>query len=201
MPASDRQDPRIALEQPSTTAIIVFALLAVALPLGVLVAALWEELVVRAQGHALPGIGGEPALLLLAVGATALLTFAAWWLVQRRLRRHHLVVHGDALEVTTTFHHRVIPLSELDLAAARVADLGERTELKPVLKTNGTSLPGLRSGWFRLRNRRKALVATAGGPRVLWLPTHGDFDLLLQPRQPQALLDHLRELAAARRRS
>lgn len=38
------------------------------------------------------------------------------------------------------------------------------------------------------------------GPCVPWLPTGGDDDLLLQPGQPQALLDHLRELATTRAR-
>ena len=56
-------------------------------------------------------------------------------------------------------------------------------------------MPGLKSGWFRLRNRNKALVAIAGGKRVLWIPTRAGYDLLLQPRNPQALLDELRKMA------
>src|SRR5690606_41086090 len=49
---------------------------------------------------------------------------------------------------------------------------------------------------FRLRNGNKALVATVGGRRALWLPTQLGYDLLLEPVRPQALLDRLRELAA-----
>ena len=80
-----------------------------------------------------------------------------------------------------------------------MVDLDEHTELKPSWKTNGTALPGFKSGWFRMRNRHKAFVAMTTGPRVLWLPTSKGHDLLLQPRQPQALLDRLREMAATAR--
>ena len=70
-------------------------------------------------------------------------------------------------------------------------------QMKPLLKTNALALPGFYSGWFRLRNWQRAFVAISDGPRVLWLPTSESFHLLLQPEQPQALLDRLREIASA----
>src|SRR3546814_5238573 len=102
------------------------------------------------------------------------------------MRRHDITLDGDGLAIRTTFYSRKLGWSELQLQQARVVDLDEHTELKPMLKTNGTSFPGLRSGWFRLRNRSKALVAMGSGPRVLHLPTTQGYDLLLQARQPQA---------------
>jgi hypothetical protein len=120
------------------------------------------------------------------------------WFLARALRRHRVGIDGNGLEVATTFYERRLGWNELQPAQARVVDLDEHTELKPMLKTNGTALPGLKSGWFRLRNRRKSLVAIAGGRRVLHLPTTAGYDLLLQPRQPQALLQRLRELAPPR---
>ena len=118
-------------------------------------------------------------------------------IIDRAMHRHRLAIEDGVLDVATTFYRRKLALAELRLDQARVVDLAERTEFKPMLKTNGASLPGFRSGWFRLRNRSRAFVAIAAGPRVLWLPTTRGYDLLLQPRQPQALLQHLRELAAA----
>src|SRR3546814_8647323 len=85
------------------------------------------------------------------------------------MRRHDITLDGDGLAVKTTFYSRKLGWGELRVQQARVVDLDEHTELKPMLKTNGTSFPGLRSGWFRLRNRRKALVAMGSGPRVLHL--------------------------------
>src|SRR3546814_20675663 len=82
------------------------------------------------------------------------------------MRRDQVTLDGDGLAIRTTFYSRKLGWSELQLPQARVVDLDEHTELQPMLKTNGTSLPGLRSGWFRLRNRHKALVAMGRGPRV-----------------------------------
>ena len=96
---------------------------------------------------------------------------------------------------TTTFYKRRLGWSQLRLDEARVANLDEHTHLKPSYKSNGTAVPGFRSGWFRLRNREKALVAMGGGPRVAWVPTTEGYGLLLQARQPQALLEHLRATA------
>src|SRR3546814_20115058 len=87
------------------------------------------------------------------------------------MRRHQITLDGDGLAVKTTFYSRKLGWGELRVQQARVVDLDEHTELKPILKTNGTSFPGLRTGLFRLRNRRKAMVALGIGPPVLHLPT------------------------------
>lgn len=111
------------------------------------------------------------------------------------MRRHRVAIQDGTLDLTTSFYRRRMALTELRLDEARVVDLSERTELRPGLKSNGFNWIGFRSGWFRARQGRM-LVATAGGDRVLWVPTTRGFDLLLQPRRPQALLERLRELAA-----
>ena len=131
----------------------------------------------------------------LAFGLVTGLCVAIFLLVEWAIRRHRLTIFPDGLEVTTSFYRRRLSLAELDIARARVVDLSERPEFRPMLKTNGTSLPGFSSGWFRLRNRDKALVAITGGPRVLWVPTNQGYDLLLQPERPQVVLDRLWELA------
>ena len=121
-----------------------------------------------------------------------------FFVIDRALRRHRLTLDAaGGLDLTTTFYRQRLSLGELCIDRARVVDLAERTEFTPLLKTNGLSLPGFQSGWFRLRDRSKAFVAIAGGQRVVWLPTTRGFVLLLQPHQPQALLGRLRELAAS----
>jgi hypothetical protein len=184
--------PALQLQPVTARTRLLVAVLVVALPL--LIAATAMALLDRSQQKLI----GDSATLTLTclvalVGAIAL---AIDW----GMRRHRLTLDADGLEVATSFYRRRLALAELQIDQARVIDLDERTEFKPVVKTNGTSLPGFHSGWFRLRNMRKALVATVGGKRVLHLPTTRGFDLLLQPRRPQALLERLQELAAARPR-
>lgn len=139
---------------------------------------------------------GDSAAITLACLAVLVGTIAL--VIDWGIRRHRLTLDAGGLDVATSFYRRRLALAELQIDQARVIDLDERTEFKPMVKTNGTSLPGFQSGWFRLRNMRKALVATVSGTRVLHLPTTRGFDLLLQPRRPQALLGRLQELAAAR---
>ena len=139
-----------------------------------------------------------PLTITLVMVGVALFGGIIAFVIDRAMRRHHLTVDGSGVEVATTFYRRRVAWSELRMDEARIANLDEHTHLKPMLKTNGTAFPGFRSGWFRLRNRGKALVAMLDGPRVVWVPTTLGFDLLLQARQPQALLDHLRAQAPAR---
>lgn len=139
---------------------------------------------------------GDSAAITLACVVVLVGTIAL--VIDWGIRRHRITLDAGGLDVATSFYRRRLALAELCIDQARVVDLAERTEFKPGLKTNGTSLPGFQSGWFRLRDKSRALVAIAGGKRVLRLPTTRGFGLLLQPRRPQALLDRLRELAAAR---
>lgn len=188
-------DPRLDLEPPATGVRVALFVLAVVLPLAITAAALFRVL---PSDLPLSLVAGNLPLTraLLVLGLIALL-LPVWAWIDRRLRRHRLVLGAHAIEIETTFHRRALAVTELDLERARIVDLRERTKLKPLLKTHGTGLPGLRSGWYRLRNRRKAFVAMLSGPRVLWIPTRNGYDLLLQPRQPQALLDCLRDMADA----
>ena len=134
-----------------------------------------------------------------SIAAIALLLVPLWFGVDWLLRRQQLRWNQQMLQVTSSFYRRSLPLADQELDKARVIDLQEQIDYSPRWKTNGTSLPGLKSGWFRLRNGNKALVALYGKGKVLWLPTRQGFDLLLQPHDPQALLDHLRQLALSTR--
>ncbi|MFC3715953.1 hypothetical protein ACFONC_07310 [Luteimonas soli] len=188
-----QSQPPWQLEPVSATARLWLLALAVLLPMGIVAG----SLVFTINDPAPKRLIGDSEWLtiLIIVGGTLLLCLAIHWVISRAMRRHDITLDDDGLAVRTTFYSRKLGWSELQLPQARVVDLDEHTELKPMLKTNGTSLPGLRSGWFRLRNRHKALVAMGSGPRVLYLPTTQGYDLLLQARQPQALLERLRELA------
>ena len=188
-------DPRLQLAPPDGRA--AFWLFAIAFVLPVLITAV-ALLAAVLGGGPLKLIGASlPLTLAVTLGGIALLCAALWWLLARLLRRQRLELSADALDVRSSFYRCRIALRELKLEQARVVDLDEHTALKPMLKLNGFSIPGFRSGWFLLRDRRRCFVAIADGQRKLWLPGSGKHDLLLEPRDPAALLAHLRELAAA----
>lgn len=110
------------------------------------------------------------------------------------MRRRGVELRHGVLDVRAAMYRTRVPVAELDLARARVVDLAERTELRPLLKTNGMSLPGFHAGHYRLRGKLgKAFCLVTDRHRVLWLPFHdGPRQLLLSVQQPQALLDALR---------
>jgi hypothetical protein len=134
--------------------------------------------------------GGDALIAMLVV---AVVTGAIALVLDRMLKRHRLLLDAGGIEVATTFYRQRIAFADLRIDSARVVRLDAHPDLKPLLKSNGYALPGFRSGWFRLRNWQKAFVATSDGERALWLPTSRGFGLLLQPRDPQRLLDRLRE--------
>lgn len=147
------------------------------LPLGI-IATLW---LTRA-----PGVhGGTPALVIVPV-VLGLLVFG--------MRRRSVQLRNGVLEVRAALYTKRIATTELDLQRARVVNLHERTELKPLLKTNGYSIPGFDAGHFRLREHfGKAFCLLTERERVLWLQSHdGKQHILLSLERPQALLDALR---------
>lgn len=196
--SAPKLDPRLQLVAPGKQPRVWMFGLCVLLPGLITVAAL---LAVKGGNTHWDFAGGDPLKVGAAIlGIELLLMSALWALLDRAMLRHRLALSADSLEVKTSFYSRTVPLSELRLEEARVIDLDEHTEFKPGTKSNGYAVPGFHSGHFRLRNREKAFVAIAGERRALWLPTAGDTALLLQPQQPDALLNRLRELATNRPR-
>jgi hypothetical protein len=183
-------DPRLQLVPASTAARVWLFLLTVGMPMSII--AIVMALAV-ADGGPMRLIGGSIGrTAVIALGTVAALTLGIWLVLDRLLQRHRLRFDADALVVKSGFNGCSVAYADLQLDNARVVDLAERTEYKPMLKLNGTGLPRFKGGWYLLRDRSRAFVAITGGPRVLWLPTRGKHALLLQPRQPQALLDALR---------
>ena len=182
-----RNDPRMQLAPPGARSGSWLFALAFVLPVAItsvmVATTAWRSGALRPLDYA-------------ALGGMALFSAALWWVLARFMRRQALALSTDALEVRSSFYRCRMPLAELRLEQARVVDLDEHTELRPTLKTNGFSIPGFRSGWFLLRNRRRTFVAIGDGRRKLWLPGSGRRDLLIEPVDPAAMLARLRELAA-----
>lgn len=130
-------------------------------------------------------VSGVPALLAggLALGVCALATL---WIL-RMLRRIAVVLDRDALHVDTGVVARRFPLASLRAGGLRVVSLAEHVELKPVIRTWGIGMPGLASGWFRLRNGAKALCILTGREHVSALRADDGVWILLSLADPSPL--------------
>ncbi|WP_290889798.1 hypothetical protein [Arenimonas sp.] len=163
---------------PIVFAVLVGGLLPIAIAVGVMLQVSAEKI--------------SPALMLVVQAAAAAVSLT----IVLPMWRREAAFDGKHLRVKATFYTRQSALSEFDLAAARVVDLREHTELKPTLKTNGFAVPGLQAGHFRLRDKRKAFCLLTDPARVLCLP-HADGRVwMLSLTHPQAVLDILRRAAA-----
>ena len=129
----------------------------------------------------------------LAFAVTIAVTLPLAWFLLRAMHRNRICIDDGALLIHTSLYRQRIALGELDLAAARVLSLDEHREWRPLLKTNGFSLPGYHSGHFRLRNRKKAFCAVTGDGRVTVIPRRDGAVLLIAFRQPEQALAQLRE--------
>lgn len=189
----DNTNPRMQLEPASGRTRLILFLLCVALPVGFTAAAM----AFSGNGNSVERFLANsmiPARLLGPVLVTAL-TGVLWLVLDWAMRRHRVSLGDGTLTIRTSFYKNRIALSDLQLDQARVIDIDEHPDRKPLLKSNGYSTPGFNSGWFRSRKFKKLFVATAGGKRLLWLPTTRGYTFLLQPRNPKALLNRLRELS------
>jgi hypothetical protein len=130
-------------------------------------------------------VGLSGALL---VGVLGLLV----WLAMSS-KKVELGVKPGELAIRGGPYGRTIPLNELDLERGRAIDLTVERDLQGKWKTNGSELPGLQQGWFRLRDGQKALLFVTDRRRVLHVPTTHGWALQVSVEDPAALLAALRK--------
>lgn len=123
-----------------------------------------------------------PAMMILPLSAI----FLTW-----RMHRRKLSIEDGKLKSGRMPWHRTA-IESLDLAAASIVDLDQHRELQPVRKIAGTAMPGYRSGFFRLRDKRRAYAVLTDCRRVLVLPKRDGGLLMFSLVRPDALLDALR---------
>jgi hypothetical protein len=99
-----------------------------------------------------------------------------------------LAVSSQALDIKGGVYRTTIPMSGLQVPLARIVDLDQERGLRPLLKLYGIGLPSYRSGWYRLRDGEKALVALTRTNRVVYIPTSQGYALLLSPDNPTEFL-------------
>jgi hypothetical protein len=112
--------------------------------------------------------------------------------------RRSVQLDDGVLVVKAAFYTQRIHAADVDVAGARVLDLDEHTEFRPV-KSNGYALPGFFAGHFRngAKISQKFFCLLTDRRRVLVLPERNGRMLLLSLERPQALIDALQRNASA----
>jgi hypothetical protein len=104
-------------------------------------------------------------------------------------------VTDDGLMIKNAiFYGRTISKDKIILKGIQKVNLKEEREFAPTLRTNGIGLPGFLSGWFRLKNKQKALLFVTDREKVLYIPTNQKYALLISVADPDAMLTKLKQI-------
>lgn len=144
---------------------------------------------VVAVGLVYAGTQLEPAWLYFAVAPIPAALAVLFVLLARATNHMSIAVGREHLTIRAGLRPRVIPTSALKLEGARSVDLTATPELEPIRRTNGTDIPGLKQGWFQLRNGEKALLILTDAKNSVYIPTSEGYSLLLSPPDAPAFLD------------
>lgn len=138
---------------------------------------------------------GRAFVILVPLAAIFVLIAALLFYIAWSPRHVRFEVSRGTLRIRGDIYGRKIPLSDLELAGARVVDLSTDKSLRPMAKTNGTGLPGYKAGWFMLADGSKALLFVTDRKQVVAVPDRKGWLLMMSVSNPSRFLDALRQAA------
>ena len=103
-------------------------------------------------------------------------------------------IDRNELQIKGGLYKRVLSKDELDLDSVSIVDLNNKMDLAPVIKRNGIGLPGIKEGWFKLRNGEKALLFLTDTKNVVYIRTLKGYALLLSVSNPEEFVKKLRAM-------
>lgn len=118
-----------------------------------------------------------------------------FWISYWRSQKMTFWVSREDLRISGIIIGRVFPKSSLDLEKAMILDLSKshNYDLIPSFwRRKWQGWPGFQSGWHDLDKGGKVLAFVTDETRVLYIPTHDGFSLMLSTSNPQKMLDALR---------
>jgi hypothetical protein len=114
-------------------------------------------------------------VMILAVFAVSVLVFAV---LLAASSRRELKVTGAGLSVRSSFYTVFVEKAAIRLDEICAVDCRRDAAYALSLRTNGLSMPGYQSGWFRTRSKGRAFVVRSGSACVA-VPTTKGYLLLL----------------------
>lgn len=126
-----------------------------------------------------------PFIFLGAVGLLLLFVIALLGFVGYSMRNAHFEVTDQGLSIKGSLYGRFIPRTDIVRDRVKIINLNTQTEFRPAWKSNGSDFPGYREGWFRLKNKEKALLVVTDYAKVVYLPTNQNYSVLLSVSNPE----------------
>jgi hypothetical protein len=109
-------------------------------------------------------------------------------------RNAKFVLSDEGLRIEGAMYGRSIAKDSLVLQKARVMNLAEDAAYQPAARTNGVGLPGYLEGWFRLKNKEKALVFITSRNSIVYIPTKEGYSVMLSVSEPKEFCEEVSKL-------
>lgn len=100
-------------------------------------------------------------------------------------------ISPTGLQVKGDLTGKFFAKDKLQVDRAMIVNLRENTDLQPILRMAGTAVSGYKSGWYKLRDKEKALLYVTDDRNVVYLPTTQGYSLLLSVKNPQDFIHDL----------
>lgn len=104
--------------------------------------------------------------------------------VQFQLSDQYLTITGD-------IYGTKLSKNTLKIDQVKLINLDIDKPYQPKWRTNGVGLPGYLSGWFRLRNKEKALLFVTDTKKVVYLPTNKGYSIMMSMKEPEEFIKTL----------
>jgi hypothetical protein len=129
---------------------------------------------------------GFPWMIIL-ISLLALGLFVLFAGIYYSANKIQFMIDSNGLTITKAiFYGRTIPKAEIVPDRIQIVNLQKDRSFNPAIRTNGIGMPGFLSGWFRLKNKEKALLFVTDREKVLYIPTK-KYAILLSVPDPEAM--------------
>lgn len=102
-------------------------------------------------------------------------------------------VSDEGLQIRGGLYGRTITRGDIVAENVKVVNFNLENEYIPKSRTNGIGLPGYSEGWFKLRNKEKALLFVTDRSSVVYIPTNKDYSVLLSVGEAEEFAELIRK--------
>jgi hypothetical protein len=136
-----------------------------------------------------------PLVVIGIIGLFVISTLVLFAYIGYSARHTKFIISSEGLRIAGTLYSRMIPKDQILFEKVKAIDLNTTPELRPTWRTNGIGLPGYGAGWFKLKNKEKALLFVTDKSKVVYIPTNKGYSALLTVADGDKFIDSLRKIA------
>lgn len=128
--------------------------------------------------------GSGPIIFSVAFSLLMLAIIILFVFISYSSRHASFEVSDQGLRIKGGIYGRFIPREAIDSQHIQILNLNTDTVYKPGRRTNGSSLPGYNEGWFKLKNKEKALLFVTDRTNLVYIPTNREYSVMLSVGNP-----------------